>query len=57
MVLPDSPMIERIKTMTDGLVSAEDHHTQRVEWIEQNKPDLLRGVHDVSIAHFLEAAE
>lgn len=43
--------------MTDGLVTAEDHHLQRIEWIEQFKPGLLDGVRDASLAHIAEAAE
>lgn len=38
---PDAPLIERIRVETDGRVTLEDLHRQRLEWLKANKPEAL----------------
>ena len=45
---PDAPLVERIRAVTDGSVTAEDHHRQRLDWLKANRPELVAGCLEVS---------
>lgn len=38
---PDAPLIEHIKTVTEGAVTLDDLHDQRLEWLRANRPDAF----------------
>lgn len=45
---PDAPLVERIRAVSRGMVTLEDLHRQRLDWLKSNKPkavaDLLGGM-------------
>lgn len=49
---PSAPAIENIAAMTGNLVTVADLHTQRLEWLRENKPGAF-GDHGAIV----EAAE
>lgn len=50
---PDAPLVERIRNVSSGLVTVEDLHRQRLEWLKSNKPEVVADLLDVAA----EAAE
>ncbi|WP_457662221.1 helix-turn-helix domain-containing protein [Sinorhizobium medicae] len=50
---PDAPLVERIRSVSGGLVMAEDLHRQRLEWLKSNKPETVASLIDM----VAEAAE
>lgn len=37
--LPDADMVDRIVTLTEGAVTAEDMHAVRLAWLRANRPE------------------
>lgn len=38
-MLPDADMIERIRTLTNHSVTADDMHVVRLAWLRKNRPE------------------
>ncbi|MBO9125483.1 helix-turn-helix transcriptional regulator [Rhizobium sp. 16-488-2a] len=38
---PDAPMAERIRLVSGGVVTLEDLHQQRLEWLKIRRPEML----------------
>ncbi|UFW79994.1 hypothetical protein [Rhizobium sp. SU303] len=44
---PDAPLTVRIIATTDGQVTLDDLHQQRLDWLKQNRPDALANFPEV----------
>lgn len=51
---PDAPLVERILSVTEGAVTVQDLHQQRLDWLRENKPEAFADEVHASVA---EAAE
>ncbi|WP_027488482.1 helix-turn-helix domain-containing protein [Allorhizobium undicola] len=52
---PDAPIIQKIMRLTNGAVTPEDMHADRIDWLKANKPAVFEGVD--AVQPIIEAAE
>ncbi|WP_019279697.1 helix-turn-helix domain-containing protein [Rhizobium grahamii] len=52
----DAPLVERILAATEGAVSLDDLHQQRLDWLRANKPEAFNTGAPADTPLMMEAA-